>query len=203
MDGASIGAEFENFNAGVAICRLRANPDDWASANASYGQVQTLDKKIQLTTGLVGNQQEACASLDRKSKDQNADANDRAGEVSKKGSPKKDEEDALEQLNHESSSAEPEKIAEEIASGHAYEKHVIELAEFKDIGIDTREKFSRLIKNIVSSANGDDVRVLSRGRTAYWDSKTATIVIRDPFSPDGGTAFRPKIGRLYFEQEVK
>ena len=39
-------------------------------------------------------------------------------------------------------------------------------------------------------------RVLSGGRTAYWND--GTVVIRNPGAADGGTAFRPTNGYDYF-----
>lgn len=46
--------------------------------------------------------------------------------------------------------------------------------------------------------NGDFRRSLSKGRTAYYDSRDNTIVIRNPNSKDGGTVFRPDDGLDYF-----
>ena len=67
------------------------------------------------------------------------------------------------------------------------------------LGITSSKQFGDLVDNIVANATGSDVRKLSRGRTAYWDGETGTVVIHDPKSKDGGTAFRPKDGREYFE----
>jgi len=82
-------------------------------------------------------------------------------------------------------------IAEQIAGGHAFDKHVIERGEFP--GITTRGQFASLIEDIV--LNGGR-RTLSGGRTAYWSD--GTVVIRDPGAPDGGTTFRPADGYDYF-----
>jgi hypothetical protein len=82
-------------------------------------------------------------------------------------------------------------IGEEISSGHAFDKHVIERGEFP--GVATRREFAELIEDAVM--NGES-RVLSRARTAYWSD--GTVVIRDPSTADGGTAFRPANGYDYF-----
>lgn len=80
---------------------------------------------------------------------------------------------------------------EEIAGGHAFQKHVINQAEFP--GITTRSQFAQHIEDVVS--NGV-MRPLSNGRSAYWQN--GTVVIRNPNAVDGGTAFRPTSGYDYF-----
>lgn len=82
-------------------------------------------------------------------------------------------------------------IGDEISSGHAFDKHVIERGEFP--GVTTRRQFSGIIESAVVSGEG---RVLSGGRTAYWSD--GIVVIRDPGTTDGGTAFRPTNGYDYF-----
>jgi filamentous hemagglutinin len=84
--------------------------------------------------------------------------------------------------------------AEEIAGGHAFDKHVIELGEFP--GVTTRSEFAAHIEQRLSNA---EVKNLSNGRVAYWDNATQTVVIRNPHAVDGGTAFKPKQGRSYFD----
>lgn len=86
---------------------------------------------------------------------------------------------------------------DEIAGGHAFEKHVIQRGEFTGLGIRTREQFARHIENVVNNPSAS--RQLSGGRTAFWDDATGTVVIRNPRAADGGTAFRPTAGREYFE----
>ena len=86
---------------------------------------------------------------------------------------------------------------DEIAGGHAFEKHVIQRGEFAGLGIRTREQFARHIENVVN--NPSAYRQLSGGRTAFWDDVTGTVVIRNPRAADGGTAFRPTSGREYFD----
>ncbi|WP_454300483.1 RHS repeat-associated core domain-containing protein [Salana multivorans] len=79
---------------------------------------------------------------------------------------------------------------QEISGGHAFQKHVIDKAEFP--GITTRSQFAQHIEDVVSNAV---MRPLERGRTAYWQN--GTVVIRNPNAVDGGTAFRPKNGYGY------
>ena len=84
-----------------------------------------------------------------------------------------------------------EQIGDEISKGHAFGKHVIERGEFP--GITTPEQFAIVVKDAVM--NGE-FRPLSGGRTAYWSD--GTVVIRNPGTADGGTAFRPTNGYDYF-----
>jgi hypothetical protein len=90
-----------------------------------------------------------------------------------------------------------EQTAEKIADGHAFDKHVIQGKEYKDLGISTRKQFASHIKNIINKPTS--VRHLSGGRTAYYDESTNTVIIVNPKAIDGGTAFRPVNGRVYFD----
>ncbi|HGH7114213.1 TPA: hypothetical protein ACLAXH_001845, partial [Neisseria meningitidis] len=74
---------------------------------------------------------------------------------------------------------------------------VIRQQEFTDLNINSPADFARHIENIVSHPT--NMKELPRGRTAYWDDKTGTIVIRDKNSDDGGTAFRPTSGKKYYD----
>jgi ribosomal protein L29 len=87
--------------------------------------------------------------------------------------------------------------AQEIAGGHAFSKHVIDQSEFTDLGIQTRDQFTSHIERIMT--NPSATRSLRGERIAFWDDASATVVIRNPRAPDGGTAFRPVAGRAYFE----
>ncbi|MEO8903715.1 MAG: hypothetical protein ABI627_19520 [Polyangiaceae bacterium] len=66
------------------------------------------------------------------------------------------------------------------------------------MGIKSRDDFASHIDDVLSNASGADVRSLTGGRSAYWDDSNGTVVIRDPGAPDLGTAFRPTMGRAYF-----
>lgn len=84
--------------------------------------------------------------------------------------------------------------AKKIAGGHAFAKHG---KEFHNLGIKTEKQFAKHIDNVI--ANPTATRNLERGRVAHWDQRTGTVVIRDPNSMDGGTAFIPTRGMDYFE----
>jgi filamentous hemagglutinin len=66
-----------------------------------------------------------------------------------------------------------------------------------EFGVDTREGFDKVIKDAIDGAT--EAKELSGGRTAYYDKETNTVVIVDPSSPDGGTAFKPSDGEKYFD----
>lgn len=89
-------------------------------------------------------------------------------------------------------------LAEEIATGHAFQKHVIEKGEFADLGITTQSQFARHIENSV--INNTASKQLSGGREAFWHEPTQTVVIRNPKAADGGTAFRPTDGKAFFDK---
>ena len=89
-------------------------------------------------------------------------------------------------------------IARDIAGGHAFEKHVLVQAEFRGLDIRTRNQFASHIDNIISSPTSS--RELNRGRSAYWDQASGTVVITNPRAADGGTAVRPVNGREYFDR---
>jgi hypothetical protein len=78
-------------------------------------------------------------------------------------------------------------IAAEIASGHAYDDHVVADGQFPEVK--SQQDFQDLVQGIL--LHPSDYTPLPRGRSGYYDSGTGTIVIRDPNNPDGGTAFRP------------
>lgn len=67
--------------------------------------------------------------------------------------------------------------------------------------IQTREQFAKHIDKIIN--NPTATRSLSQGRTAYWDEASGTVVIRNPRAADGGTAFRPVLGRKYFDDILR
>ena len=71
--------------------------------------------------------------------------------------------------------------------------------EFADLGIKDQQAFAKHVESIMRNAKAGNVRELARGRTAYWDAATGTVVIHDRTSPDRGTSFRPDNGRDYFD----
>lgn len=78
--------------------------------------------------------------------------------------------------------------AQEIANGHAFEKHVLQRGEFDTLGIRTRAQFEQHVENVIN--NPTDVRYYNDGRVVYLDSTTRTVVIRNPGKGES-TAFRP------------
>ncbi len=72
--------------------------------------------------------------------------------------------------------------ADQIASGHAYEKHA---GEF---GNPSRGQFKNMIEDTMKHPT--ETRQLAQGRVAYYSQNTRMLVIADPASPDGGTAFK-------------
>jgi tetratricopeptide (TPR) repeat protein len=177
-------------DADADACQLLANKDDWTVAQATYGQIQILDQKLQVLSGSLAKLMDKC----RISGETQPKENKREGA--------KDREENV-PVSGPGAGGTEAAIAEQISSGHAFDKHVVEKGEFKDLGIDSRKSFARFIADIIRAAKGDNVRELSNSRTAYWDSATSTVVIHDPSSPDGGTVFRPKLGRKYFEEVLK
>jgi len=87
------------------------------------------------------------------------------------------------------------KIAKAIASGHSYEKHVVEEKLFPEVK--NRDDFTELIGKILS--NPTHHRQLENDREAYFDNKSNTIVIYNPHAKDRGTCFRPRAGLKYYE----
>jgi filamentous hemagglutinin len=94
--------------------------------------------------------------------------------------------------------AERRSVSSQIATGHAFDKHVVTRGEFP--GIKTKEDFARHIDHVIQ--NRTDYRDLVRGRSVYWHKPSGTVVIRDPGSSDGGTAFKPKRGERYFYEDL-
>jgi hypothetical protein len=87
------------------------------------------------------------------------------------------------------------KIAEAIANGHSYEKHVVKEKLFPEVK--DREDFAKLIGKVI--ANAAHHKELENDREAFYDQKTNTIVIVNPRARDKGTCFRPDRGKKYFD----
>ncbi|MDM9580199.1 polymorphic toxin-type HINT domain-containing protein [Nostoc sp. GT001] len=95
----------------------------------------------------------------------------------------------LDRLNNPLPKVSPQ--AQAISRGHAFNDHI------GDFDFDTPDDFARHIDNIIN--NPSNVKNLERGRTAYWDNQSGTVIIIDPGDIDGGTAFRPDRGKAYFD----
>jgi filamentous hemagglutinin len=87
-------------------------------------------------------------------------------------------------------------IAQQIAAGHAYDKHVVKQDEFP--WIETRDEFGDFIAAIIRKPT--ERKPLKDGRSAYWDGKTGTVVIHNPRDRDGGTAYRPIDGKAGYDR---
>jgi RHS repeat-associated protein len=81
--------------------------------------------------------------------------------------------------------------ANQIANGHAWAKHQGEFPGW------SQGDFEGAIKETMQGP--DEMKSLSNGRTAYWNSKQNMVVIEDPANVDSGTAFRPTNGKAYFD----
>ena len=88
-----------------------------------------------------------------------------------------------------------ESIANQIANGHAFGKHVVQQGEFPMVS--TVDQFAQGAKNVLLSPE-TQVRALSGGRTAYWNEASQTVLIHNPAAGDLGTFFRPLKGIEYF-----
>ena len=82
-------------------------------------------------------------------------------------------------------------VAQGIGGGHAFRKHA------RDLGFETPEEMAEHVERVMR--NPTATRSLQRGRTAYWDDATKSVVIHDPSHLDGGTVFLPNDGREYFD----
>lgn len=74
-------------------------------------------------------------------------------------------------------------LADDIANGHAWDKHVIDENLFPDIT--TKPEFAALLRDVM--ANPDGTKNLARGRKCYI--KDNIVLITDPGSRDKGTCF--------------
>lgn len=81
-----------------------------------------------------------------------------------------------------------------IAYGHAWSEHRFEFPELGD-----QEAFASFIAHVLQTG---EPKALRQGRMAHWSDEAQAIVIVSPFDPDGGTAFRPVRGRVYFDELV-
>lgn len=87
------------------------------------------------------------------------------------------------------------KIARAIATGHAYQKHVVDERQFPEVK--SENDFAELIGKVL--ANPTHQRELENDRATYYDVKSNTIVIYNPRARDRGTCFRPRAGLRYYE----
>ncbi len=86
----------------------------------------------------------------------------------------------------------PSPEASRIANGHAWLKHAGEFPE-----LSTATEFAHHIDCIFAAPSAS--KALRGGREAFWHDASRTVVIKNQNDPDGGTAFRPALGKLYFD----
>ncbi len=105
--------------------------------------------------------------------------------------------------------AENKVVAEKIANGHAYDKHILGQPhgrgpnrqvprEFPG-AMRTRKQFQDHIEKVMNDPKAPS-KALPPNRTAYWDDEYGATIIKHPSSKDGGTMFQPKNGRNYFDR---
>ncbi len=87
-------------------------------------------------------------------------------------------------------------IADAIADGHAFDKHLVEEDQWAAQGINSRRQFALFLQHIIEHPSEE--RDLSGGRIAYWDNASGTVIIYNPGASDCGTAFQPNNGYRYF-----
>ena len=98
----------------------------------------------------------------------------------------------------------PYSVGARVAMGHAFEKHVLGVDAiagdplFRGLGIRTTAQLATHIDSVI--ANPTSAKALSRGRMAYLDAATSTVVIINPRAADMGSVFQPKFSaRRYFD----
>jgi hypothetical protein len=98
-------------------------------------------------------------------------------------------------------------IATKIANGHSWTKHQSEyiagniiagLAMPSTPKVTTSAEFKTHVQTAMGSATN---KALTNGRKAWWYALSGTIVIFDPNNVDCGTAFRPTLGKPYYDQQ--
>jgi hypothetical protein len=78
---------------------------------------------------------------------------------------------------------------------HSYGKHKEDQGEFSNVYNEL--ELNRHVKNIIKEHK--EWKPLSKGRTAYWDDESGTVVIHNPHEEDRGTVHQPKDGKKYYD----
>ncbi|MFB9135580.1 two-partner secretion domain-containing protein [Vibrio olivae] len=84
--------------------------------------------------------------------------------------------------------------AQEIANGHAFDKHVLKQGEFPDVR--TRQQFQNHVEDVLH--NPSEVRYYKDGRTVYIQDSSSTVVIRNSGAGES-TAFQPSDWTEYLD----
>ena len=77
-------------------------------------------------------------------------------------------------------------IAGAIAGGHAFDKHIGEMAA---LGVASKQDLKALVKETMENATGANIKQLAGGRVAYWNDSKNVVVIYNPNAIDKGTVF--------------
>ena len=99
-------------------------------------------------------------------------------------------------------------VANKIAIGHAWTEHKTEFvpgAIFGGLAMPASPKVSTTaeFKAHVLTAMGSSVnKTLGGGRKAWWFAATGTFVVFNPADSDCGTAFRPGLGKSYYDNQT-
>jgi RHS repeat-associated protein len=94
-------------------------------------------------------------------------------------------------------------ISSKIAGRHAFEKHVLGVGAmrsdslFRGLEIRTVAQLEAHVAQVMGHPTAQ--KALSRGRTAYWDANTSTVIIHNPRASDLGTVFQPANAKAYFD----
>ena len=96
-------------------------------------------------------------------------------------------------------------FANKIAYGHAFTKHSAEFMHgvsisglaFPDPTIANEDAFATFLEGILGAPS--NFKNLMNHRAAYWDARTGTVVITNLAPVDCGTAFRPLMGKAYYD----
>jgi hypothetical protein len=75
-------------------------------------------------------------------------------------------------------------------------KHVVNQGQYG--GDITKNEFADHIEAVIDDPTMS--KPLDRGRSAYYDEASGTVVIVDPSSADFGTAFVPRKGVIYYHE---
>jgi len=85
------------------------------------------------------------------------------------------------------------KVSAAIANGHAFDSHATEF------GVTTRSALQDAVQSTLENSSTLH-RNLARGRSAFYNPSSNTLVIVNPADRDRGTAFRPSGGVNYFNR---
>ncbi|NTV15097.1 MAG: RHS repeat-associated core domain-containing protein [Desulfobulbaceae bacterium] len=71
-------------------------------------------------------------------------------------------------------------LGEEVAQGHAFDKHILSEGQFNSLGIRTRDQFAAHAGNVFQ--NPSSVRYYKDGRTVFLQESTSSALVKNPVS---------------------